>query len=77
MTDPFNIKTLSFINSWFYRIVKSYAIFGGDFVNNDGSGGESIYGMVYRDENFTISHDSKYLLSMVKNKKNIPHTSNS
>ena len=45
-------------------------------INNDGTGGESIYGMVFRDENMTISHDSRYLVTMVKTKGR-PHTNNS
>ena len=59
-----------------FRVVKNLGIFGGDVVNNDGTSGESIYGMVFRDENYTISHDSRYLLSATK-PANTPHTSNS
>ena len=40
-------------------------MYGGDIVNFDGSSGESIYGMIFKDENFTVSHDAPYLLSMV------------
>ena len=57
-------------------MVKAYGIFGGDMFTNTGSSGESLYGMVFKDENFTISHDARYLLSMVK-PKNTPHTNNS
>lgn len=38
---------------------------GGDIINFDGSGGESIYGPTFEDENFTIRHDTGGLLSMV------------
>lgn len=46
-----------------HRIVQGMCIQGGDFVCNDGEGGESVYGDVYKDENFTMNHDAPYLLS--------------
>jgi cyclophilin family peptidyl-prolyl cis-trans isomerase len=51
-------------------------IFGGDVIRDDGTSGESIYGMVFRDENYTIMHDQRYLLSATK-PHNTPHTTNS
>ena len=45
-------------------------------INNDGTSGESIYGMVFRDENYTIMHDSRYLVTATK-PINTPHTNNS
>ncbi|CDW72207.1 peptidylprolyl isomerase a [Stylonychia lemnae] len=69
-------KKLAYKNSKFFRAVKGYGLFGGDFLNNDGTAGESIYGMTYRDESFEISHDSRYLLSITKPRAT-PHTSNS
>ena len=56
--------------------MKNLGIFGGDIINNDGTSGESMYGMVFRDENYTIEHDSRYLLTAIK-PKNRPHTNNS
>ena len=37
---------------------------GGDYQNGDGTGGESIYGGAFDDENFDIAHDHSMLLSM-------------
>ena len=57
-------KPLHFKNSKFHRIIPGFMAQGGDFTAGNGTGGESIYGSKFEDENFTLHHTKPYLLSM-------------
>merc|ERR1711934_680924 len=57
-------KALHFQGSNFHRIIPGFMAQGGDFTAGNGTGGESIYGNKFADENFTLKHSKPYLLSM-------------
>uniref|UniRef100_A0A7S3S1I8 Peptidyl-prolyl cis-trans isomerase n=1 Tax=Strombidinopsis acuminata TaxID=141414 RepID=A0A7S3S1I8_9SPIT len=63
-------KPLHFQDSHFHRIIPGFMAQGGDFTNGNGTGGESIYGAKFNDENFDLKHDRPYLLSMANSGKN-------
>jgi len=53
-----------FRGSTFHRIIPGFVVQGGDFIAHNGTGGKSIYGAKFNDENFLHNHDKVGLLSM-------------